>query len=82
MFDDSKQRIAKQIVVLVNSDIFTAAQAVETQYRAGQTYRLLVNDCVSFIDAVGRTIPGLSLPSRALNPTPPRYVSALFDGNN
>lgn len=82
VFDDSKVRIAKEIVVLVNSDIFAAAQAVQTQYQNGQTYRLLVNDCVSFIEAVGGTIPGLSVPSRVLKPTPALYVSALFDGNN
>lgn len=82
VFDDSKQKIAKELVVLVNSDIFAAAQGIQSQYSTGQTYRLIINDCVSFIEAVAGTIPGLSVPSRALNPTPPLYVSALFDGNN
>lgn len=82
VFDDSKEKIAKQIVVLINKNIFDAAQAIQAQYQKGLTYRLIVNDCVSFIEAVAGTIPGLNLPSRALNPTPPRYVSALFSGNN
>ncbi|MCG2641431.1 MULTISPECIES: hypothetical protein [Bradyrhizobium] len=82
VFDDSKEKIAKEIVVLVNKDIFAAAQAIQTQYQKGETYRLIVNDCVSFIEAVAGTIPGLSVPSRTLNPTPPLFVSALFNGNN
>lgn len=82
VFDDSKEKIAKEIVVLVNSDIFAAAQAVQSQYQQGQTYRLVVNDCVTFIEAVAGTIPNLVVPSRALYPTPPLYVSALFDGNS
>ncbi|MER9565788.1 hypothetical protein [Mesorhizobium sp. M0571] len=81
VFDDSRERIAKEIIVLVNSDIFAAAQAVQSQYETGQTYRLLVNDCVSFVAAVANTIPSLFVPDRITNITPSTFISSMFDGN-
>ena len=80
VFDDSKQKIAKQIIVLVNSDVFEAALKVESEYSNG-TYRLLTNDCASFVATVAETVPGLNVPSRVMNPFPSTFVAALHDAN-
>jgi hypothetical protein len=81
VFDDSKEKIAKEIVVIVNRNVFAAARAIQSQYQTGQTYRLIFNDCVSFVESVAAVVPTLVMPSRILYPTPSRYVSALFDCN-
>lgn len=80
VFDDSEEKIGKQVIVLVNSDIFKAALKVESKY-SNDTYRLLTNDCVSFVATVAETVPGLKVPSRVTNLSPSTFVAALHDAN-
>lgn len=80
VFDDSKQNIEKELVVIVNSDVFEAARSVEKHYSDG-TYRLGFNDCVTYVLHISETIPHLLIPSRLTNLTPSRFISSLFAQN-
>lgn len=81
VFDDSREKIAKQLIVLVTSDVFAEALEVEKQY-ANSTYRLGTNDCVSFVSAVAQTVPGLNVPDRITNMYPSMFIGALYDSNS
>lgn len=80
VFDDSKEGIEKELVVLVNSDVFEAARSVEGHYAEG-TYRLGFNDCVTYVQHVAERIASLSVPPRFANLTPSRFVGSLFAQN-
>jgi hypothetical protein len=80
VLDDSREDIAKQVIVLINSDLFQTALAVESQY-ANATYRLGTSDCVSFVGEVADKIPGLVVPSRLMNIYPSSFISDLYDSN-
>lgn len=78
--DDSRQQIAKEIVVLVNRDVFDRAVNVESQYR-NETYRLGRNDCVTFVSKVAVAVPGLKVPDRLPNLMPATFIGSLHDEN-
>ena len=79
--DDSQQKISQQLIVLVNKSVFDVCVKAESKYKDA-TYRLMTNDCVSFVEAVGATIPGLKLPSRVTNIFPSSYIGSLYDMND
>ncbi|NCB85556.1 MAG: hypothetical protein EOM44_13865 [Bacteroidia bacterium] len=80
VIDDSKEEIDKQLIVLVNKNIFDSALMVEASYSDG-TYRLLSNDCVSFVRKVALAINRITVPNRITNIYPSSFISELFDSN-
>ena len=80
VLDDSKEKIAKSLTILVNKEIFEQAELVEDQYN-DNTYLLLANDCTTFVQKVCEVIPNLIIPNRTLNIYPSSFIGALYDKN-
>ena len=71
-----------RLIVEVDSAQYRKALAIRDEWAARGEYKLVLRDCVTFTQAVAKTI-GLDLPSRSgLDNLPERYIRALMDAND
>ena len=81
IYDDSMEKIEWQLAVQVNRNVFEKARQVEGKYKDGQKYQLAFNDCVTFVEQVANTVPGLVVPSRITNIFPSSFIKAMYESN-
>jgi hypothetical protein len=78
MSKDTFLRSVKLKILPDSGDFSAAMNVIDKWQKKPPPYQFFLNNCIDFIEELGNAMR-LPMPSRALNPTPQQYVSAMIN---